>query len=65
MSRTLLTDILEVVRNQGETGSHRSPRWADTVDVLGEAMDAAIAGVVGDRSLADLLDEHEKNEAKD
>jgi len=62
MSRTLLTDILEVVRNQGETGSHRSPSWTDTIDTLGDELDAAISGVVGDRSLSDLLDEHEKNE---
>jgi membrane protein len=65
MSRTRLIDILDVVRFQGETGSHRRPRWSETVDALGGEMDEALTAVVGQRSLADLLDEHEKNAEKD
>ena len=44
-------------RSHGETGSHRKPRWSAPVDSLGGALDDAIQDVVGERSLADLLDE--------
>jgi membrane protein len=64
MARISLSEILDVVRTQGETGSHRRPRWSDTVDALGGELDDAIAGVIGDQSLADLLDEHEKAAAE-
>ena len=63
MTRISLGDILDVVRVKGETGSLRAPSWSGTVEKLGDAFDDAIAGVLGDRSLADLLDEHEQ-EAK-
>ena len=61
VSRILLADIVNVVRDRGETGSHRRPRWSDIVDSLGTEMDDAVASVVGQRSLADLLDEYESN----
>jgi membrane protein len=62
MSRTPLREILDVVRGQGETGSHRKPQWTPVVDALGGRLDSAIADVVGDRTLADLLDEAEQAE---
>ena len=60
MSRTGLRDILDVVRVRGETGSHRNPQWSETVNALGDELDGAIAGVVGERSLTDLLDEFDR-----
>lgn len=62
MSRSKLKDILDIVRTRGETGSHRAPRWSGSVDALGSEMDAAVAGIVGEKTLADLLDESEKDE---
>lgn len=59
MARIRLGDILDVVRIDGETGSHREPRWAATIDNLGDDLDAAVAGVIGEQSLADLLDRAE------
>ncbi len=56
MARIRLGDILDVVRIEGETGSHREPRWATTIDELGDDLDTAVAGVIGEQSLADLLD---------
>ena len=59
MSRTTLSDIVGVVREKGETGSHRNPKWDKTIDALGGDLDTAVAGVLGDRTLADLLDDDE------
>jgi membrane protein len=56
MSRIPLNEILSVVREHGETGSYRDPKWADEIMGLGDEVDAAIATTVGDQSLADLLD---------
>ena len=61
MSRIALTDILDVVRAQGETGSYRKPSWSGNIDALGDELDAAVAGVIGERTLADFLDETEQN----
>ena len=61
MARTRLTDILAVVREHGETGSLHNPKWAGRIAALGDDIDAAIAGVLGDRSLSDLLDEAEND----
>jgi len=61
MSRTRLSDILDVVRVEGETGSHRRPHWSGIIGELGNRVDDAIASAIGDRTLADLLDEYEKN----
>lgn len=62
MARIKLSAILDVVREKGETGSHRRPRWSGTVDKLGNEIDDAIAGITGDKSLAEFLDDHEKAE---
>jgi membrane protein len=57
MSRITLGDILSVVRVDGETGSYRDPEWAAEVDALGGLIDSAIADSLGDKTLAELLDE--------
>jgi len=59
MSRIRLQDILNVVRVQGESGYYRDPSWGSEIDALGGRLDEAVVSVVGDRSLADFLDEIE------
>jgi membrane protein len=59
MSRMTLSEILDVVRVRGETGSHRDPHWSATIGELGKAIDGAVYNIVGDRTLSDLLDEQE------
>ena len=59
MTRIRLRDILNVVREHGETGSYRDPKWADAIQGLGGAVDAAVAATVGEQTLADLLDQSE------
>jgi membrane protein len=56
MSRMKLTDILGVVREHGETGSYRDPKWEKAILSLGEQLDQSVADAIGDRTLADLLD---------
>lgn len=60
LSRIQLNDILNVVREEGETGSYRDPTWSNHVNALGAELDNAIAGVVNDKTLAELLDELDK-----
>lgn len=60
MSRITLTDIVDVVRIQGETGSYRDPKWAAAVDNLGSSIDSAVDDTLGEKSLSDLLDEIER-----
>jgi DNA-binding IscR family transcriptional regulator len=62
MSRIRIADILEVVRERGDTGSYRDPRWMRGINALGKQLNEAIIGVTGDKTLADLLDESEKPE---
>jgi membrane protein len=57
MSRIALGEILAVVRLDGETGSHRDPKWDSPIEVLGKSLDDAIAETIAEKSLADLLDE--------
>jgi membrane protein len=57
MSRIKLSDILDVVRIEGETGSYRDPKWAAAIESLGETIDAAVGSTLGDKSLSNLLDE--------
>ena len=64
MSRIRLSDILDVVRTKGETGSHRNPRWSGTVAAVSDKLDAAIADVIGEQSLSDLLDSAEADSWK-
>ncbi|MDH5622825.1 MAG: ribonuclease BN, partial [Gammaproteobacteria bacterium] len=56
MSRIALSDILAVVRHDGETGSHREPKWDAAIESLCGSLDDAVASSIGDASLADLLD---------
>jgi membrane protein len=60
MSRTRLAEILDVVRVRGETGSHREPNWSASINELGDKLDGAVTGIVGERALSDLLDEQEE-----
>lgn len=57
ISRMRLAEILHVVRRHGDTGSYRGPRWLPGVDKLGKQVDEAVDAVVGDRTLAELVDE--------
>ncbi len=59
MARIELDDILDVVRQQGETGSYRDPEWADAIQDLGRQLDAAVSATVDKRTLADLLNQAE------
>ena len=56
IARTPLKDILDVVRDQGETGSHREPHWSLAISGLGEQLDGAVLATIGDSTLSDLLD---------
>jgi membrane protein len=60
MSRIRLEDILDVVRVDGETGSHRKPRWDKTIDALGSSLDIAVNDALKERSLLALLEESGK-----
>jgi len=60
MSRILLNDVLAVVRERGETGSYRDPKWANEVAGLGEQVDSAVSSTIGDQTLAELLDKDER-----
>ncbi len=59
MSRILLTDIVNVVRIDGDTGSYRDPKWNSVIENLGGNVDAAVEKTLSGRSLSDLLDELE------
>jgi len=61
MARITLSDVLAVVRQHGETGSHREPKWDSIIEELGNTLDAAFAQTLSDRTLADLLDLSEKD----
>ena len=56
LARITLREILDTVRAHGETGAVRKPRWAREIEAIGGELDTAIAGAIGDRTLADLLD---------
>jgi DNA-binding IscR family transcriptional regulator len=60
MSRIRLTDILEVVRVDGETGSYRDPKWASAINSLATTIDSAVEATIGDTTLSQLLDEVEQ-----
>jgi membrane protein len=61
MSRIKLSDIVDVVRVEGETGSHQDPKWAGVINTLGETIDSAVDSTLNDKSLSDLLDETENS----
>jgi membrane protein len=56
MAAIRLQDILSVVREQGETGSYRDPKWSGEIEAFGKTLDDAVLSTVGDRTLSDLLD---------
>lgn len=60
MSRILLTDIVNVVRVDGETGSYRDPKWSSLIETLGHSVDTAVESTLSDRTLSDMLDELEE-----
>lgn len=57
MAAIRLQDILSVVREHGETGSYRDPKWSGEIEVFGKSLDDAVLSTVGDRTLSDLLDD--------
>jgi len=57
MARITLKDILAVVREHGETGSHHQPKWDSAIDVLGQNLDDAVASTLADQTLIDLLNQ--------
>ena len=57
MASIRLNDILDVVRVDGETGSHQNPKWSSAITSLGETIDSAVESTLGDKSLSQLLDE--------
>jgi len=57
LSQIKLSDILAVVRVDGETGSYRDPEWAAEVSTLGGLIDTAVENSLADKTLAQLLDE--------
>ena len=59
ISRIRLTDILAVVREHGETGSYRDPKWEKAILNLGNEIDISVANAVADQTLSDLLDKAE------
>ena len=60
MSRIRLHDILSVVRQDGETGSHEQPRWNDAINALGDTIEASVDDTLGDETLSSLLDKVDK-----
>ena len=60
MSRIMLSDILSVVRQDGETGSHQDPVWDAPIAEIGKSLNDAVASTLVDQSLAELLDKAEK-----
>ncbi len=65
MSRIRLSDILAVVRIEGETGSHRTPKWSDEIEAIGAQMDDAVSETVGEMSLSDLLDKESAHQREE
>lgn len=59
MARIRLDDILVSVRERGETGSYRDPKWANEIADIGKQLDIAVSSTLGERTLSDLLDSGE------
>lgn len=67
MSRIKIRDILDPVRQKGETGSYKDPTWDAKIEELCGKIDKAIDKVIAEQTLAELIDEvalAEKNQAK-
>lgn len=56
MARIHVRDILEVIRSEGETGSHREPTWDPYVDALGQKLNEAALSAAGTMTLSELVD---------
>ena len=61
VSRIQIAEILDVVRQQGDTGSYRGPSWTPDVEAIGEQLEKAVGDVAGNQTLSDLLDRSEKD----
>ncbi|HWM28707.1 MAG TPA: YihY/virulence factor BrkB family protein [Woeseiaceae bacterium] len=61
VSRIQIAEILDVVRQQGDTGSYRGPSWTPDVESIGEQLEKAVGDVAGNQTLSDLLDRAEKD----
>jgi membrane protein len=59
VARIRLSDIVAVVRHEGETGSHDPPKWSDAINSIGQSIDVSVDDTLGDRTLAQLLDAEE------
>ncbi len=57
MAGITVDEILKVVRQEGETGSYRGPKWSPEIDALGNKLDDAVESTVADMTLTDLLGE--------
>jgi membrane protein len=55
MATIRLDDILGTVREHGETGSYRDPKWSEEIEEFGKHLDDAVLATVGDQTLVDLL----------
>ena len=60
VSRIRVTDILDVVRQRGDTGSYRGPSWTPDIEHIGEKIETAVSEVAGSDTLSDLLDRSEE-----
>lgn len=60
MSRITLSDIVAVVRTEGETGSHRAPKWSVPIEILGNKLDTAVSDKLVNKTLAEFLDESDE-----
>ena len=60
MSRITLSDIVAVVRKEGETGSHQDPKWSAPIEILGKGLDTAVSDKLANRTLAEFLDESDE-----
>ncbi len=59
MTHISLGDIFDVVRIDGETGSHEDPKWNTHVEKLGANIEETIRKTLSDRSLAEFIDDVE------
>jgi len=59
LSRIRLADIVAVVRHEGETGSHKTPQWSGAINAIGESIDVSVGETLGEKTLAELLDDYE------
>jgi membrane protein len=64
MSRIRLGEVLATVREKGETGWYRNPKWTPAIGSLGEQIDAAVGGTIGELTLAELLDRDQGSSAE-